>query len=107
MPQPSRPRTAQRSPQSRAICATGARGAPAPRSSRPPDAPSAAAFGTTLTIERDDDRRQTWRIVGEDEADPSHGTLSYVSPVRGAPIGKRVGDVARAGNSDAEIVAIE
>src|SRR6478752_10204086 len=45
------------------------------------DAPSEAAFGTTVTIERDDGRRQTWRIVGEDEADPSQGTLSYVSPV--------------------------
>ena len=40
------------------------------------DAPSEAAFGTTVTIERDHGRRQTWRIVGEDEADPSHGTLS-------------------------------
>ena len=38
-------------------------------------------FGSTVTIERDDGRRQTWRIVGEDEADPAQGTLSYVSPV--------------------------
>jgi transcription elongation GreA/GreB family factor len=71
-----------------------------------PDAPSEAAFGTTVTIERDDGRTQTWRIVGEDEADPARGTLSYVSPVARALIGKRVGDVVRAGNSDAEIVAI-
>jgi transcription elongation GreA/GreB family factor len=71
-----------------------------------PDAPSAVAFGATVTIERDDGRRQTWRIVGEDEADPAKGTLSYVSPVARALIGKRVGDVVRAGNSDAEIVAI-
>jgi transcription elongation GreA/GreB family factor len=27
-----------------------------------------------VTIERDDGRRQTWRLVGEDEADPAHGT---------------------------------
>ena len=71
-----------------------------------PDAPSEVAFGTTVTIERDDGRRQTWRIVGEDEADPAHGTLSYVSPVARALIGKRIGDVVRAGNSDAEVVAI-
>ncbi len=63
-------------------------------------------IGTTVTIERDDGRRQTWRIVGEDEAEPAQGTLSYVSPVARALIGKRVGDVIRAGNSDAEIVAI-
>lgn len=71
-----------------------------------PDTPSAVAFGATVTIERDDGRRQTWRIVGEDEADPARGTLSYVSPVAQALMGKRVGDVVRAGNSDAEIVAI-
>jgi len=70
------------------------------------EAPSEVAFGTTVTIERDDRRRQTWRIVGEDEADPAQGTLSYVSPVARALIGKRVGDVVRAGNADAEIVAI-
>ena len=71
-----------------------------------PAAPSEAAFGATVTIARDDGRKQTWRIVGEDEADPAHGTLSYVSPVARALIGKRVGDMVRAGNSDAEIVAI-
>ena len=72
-----------------------------------PDAPSEVAFGTTVTIARDDGRRQTWRIVGEDEADPTHGTLSYVSPVARALAGHKVGDVVRAGNSDAEIAAIE
>jgi transcription elongation GreA/GreB family factor len=71
-----------------------------------PDAPSEVAFGTTVTIARDDGRRQTWRIVGEDESDPARGTLSYVAPVARALLGKRVGDVVRAGNSDAEIVAI-
>ena len=66
----------------------------------PPAAPSEVAFGTTVTIARDDGRRQTWRIVGEDEADPTRGTLSYVSPVARALIGKRVGDVVRAGNAE-------
>ena len=63
-------------------------------------------FGSTVTIERDDGRRQTWRIVGEDEADPTSGTLSYVSPVARALMGKRVGDTVRVANSDAEITAI-
>ena len=40
-----------------------------------------ASFGTTVTLRRDDGREQTFRIVGEDEADPSRGTVSYVSPV--------------------------
>jgi transcription elongation GreA/GreB family factor len=63
-------------------------------------------FGSTVTIRRDDGRRQTWRIVGEDEAEPARGTISYVSPVARALMGKAVGDVVRVGNSDAEIVAI-
>jgi transcription elongation GreA/GreB family factor len=33
-------------------------------------------FGARVTLERADGRRQTFRIVGEDEADPAKGTLS-------------------------------
>jgi transcription elongation GreA/GreB family factor len=63
-------------------------------------------FGSTVTIEREDGRRQTYRIVGEDEADPSLGTLSYASPVAQALMGKQVGDVVQAGTAEAEIVSI-
>ncbi len=73
--------------------------------STPPDT-AEVHFGSTVTIEREDGRRQTWRIVGEDEADPAHGTLSYVSPLAQALTGKRVGDVVQAGASEAEVVGI-
>jgi transcription elongation GreA/GreB family factor len=63
-------------------------------------------FGSTVTIVRDDGREQTFRIVGEDEADPSHGTLSHASPLARALFGKKVGDVVPAGNGEAEIVTI-
>ena len=63
-------------------------------------------FGSTVTIERDDGRRQTYRIVGEDEADPSLGTLSYVSPVAQALMGKGLGETVQAGIAEATIVAI-
>lgn len=63
-------------------------------------------FGSTVTIERDDGRRQTWRIVGEDEADPARGTLSYVSPLAATLMGKGVGDVVEVAGGEAEIVAI-
>lgn len=63
-------------------------------------------FGSKVTMLRDDGRRQTYRIVGEDEADPAHGTISYVSPVARALLGKTIGDVVGAGKSDAEIVEI-
>jgi transcription elongation GreA/GreB family factor len=63
-------------------------------------------FGSTVTIQREDGRMHTYRIVGEDEADPALGTLSYVSPVAQALMGKQVGEVVEAGHSEAEIVAI-
>jgi transcription elongation GreA/GreB family factor len=73
-----------------------------------PDADDSAEirFGSTVTIVRDDGREQTFRIVGEDEADPSHGTLSHASPLARALFGKKVGDVVPAGNGEAEIMAI-
>ncbi len=64
-------------------------------------------FGARVTLVRADGRRQSFRIVGEDEADPARGTLSYVSPLARALMGKGVGDTARAGGSEVEIVAIE
>jgi transcription elongation GreA/GreB family factor len=67
-------------------------------------------FGVTVTLEREVGRKQTckqtWRIVGEDEADPTKGTISHISPLARALYGKRVGDVVQAGQNEAEIVAI-
>ena len=64
------------------------------------------AFGRRVTIERADGRRQTWRIVGEDEADPKQGTVSYVSPLARALMGKSVGDVAMVAGGEVEIVEL-
>ena len=64
-------------------------------------------FGLCVTIERDDGRTQNVRIVGQDEADPVKGLLSYVSPLARALLGKRVGDTVPAGSGVAEIVAID
>lgn len=72
-----------------------------------PDQHDKVQFGSTVTIERDDGRKQTWRIVGEDEAEPNEGTLSYVSPVARALMNKQVGDVVQAGAGEAEIVEIQ
>jgi transcription elongation GreA/GreB family factor len=63
-------------------------------------------FGASVTIVRDDGREQTFRIVGEDEADPAKGSISHVSPLARSMFGKRVGDVVRAGNGEAEITSI-
>ena len=64
-------------------------------------------FGGSVTIEREDGRTQTWRIVGEDEADPAKGSVSHVSPLARALMGKRVGDEATVAGQAVEIVAVD
>jgi transcription elongation GreA/GreB family factor len=64
-------------------------------------------FGSAVTIVRDDGRQQTFRIVGEDEANPSQGSISHAAPLARALLGKHVGDVVKAGHEDAEIAAIQ
>jgi len=63
-------------------------------------------FGGSVSIEREDGRAQTWRIVGEDEADPAAGSVSHVSPLARAVMGKRVGDEVTVAGQSAEIVAV-
>jgi len=73
----------------------------------PPPADNAQVqFGAKVTIEREDGRKQTYRIVGEDEADPAKGSISYVSPLASALVGKSVGDTVKVAGSEAEIIAI-
>lgn len=71
-----------------------------------PDSADIVAFGSRVTFVRDDDRVQTYRIVGEDEAEPKAGSISFVSPVARALMGKAVGEVATLGGQELEIVAI-
>lgn len=65
------------------------------------------AFGSTVTFDREDGRQQTFRIVGEDEADATQGSVSYVSPLARVLLGKSVGDVATLAGAEIEIVALE
>jgi transcription elongation GreA/GreB family factor len=64
------------------------------------------AFGSTVTFRRDDGRVQKYRIVGEDEADPKSGSISFVSPVARLLMGKAVGDVAGTSDQELEIISI-
>jgi transcription elongation GreA/GreB family factor len=72
----------------------------------PADQPDRVQFGSTVAFEREDGRRQEFRIVGEDEADPAAGSVSYVSPLARALLGKSVGDTAAVNGSEVEIVAV-
>ena len=46
------------------------------------------------------------RLPGEDEADPSKGTISHVSPIARALMGKGVGDTAIVGAGEVEVIAV-
>jgi len=64
------------------------------------------SFGSTVTYLRDDERTQSYRIVGEDEADPKAGTISFIAPVARALMDKAVGDVVEVNGQELEIVSI-
>lgn len=66
----------------------------------------AVAFGSTVTFRREDGRVQKYRIVGEDEADPKAGSISFVAPVAKSLMGKAVGDAVESAGHELEIIAI-
>jgi transcription elongation GreA/GreB family factor len=71
-----------------------------------PASPDVVAFGSTVTFSRTDGRVRTYRIVGEDEADPKAGSISFVSPVAKSLMGRAVGDAVGSGTQLLEIIAI-
>jgi transcription elongation GreA/GreB family factor len=66
------------------------------------------AFGSSVTIRRGP-REQTFRIVGADEADPAQGRINFASPLAGAVLGARPGEIidADAPLGEIEIVSVE
>ncbi len=72
----------------------------------PPKDKSKVAFGSRVTIQRNGNRRQTFRIVGLDQADPEKGTVSYISPMAQALMGKGVGETIHVAGAEAEIIEI-
>ena len=73
---------------------------------RAPAEVDTASFGRTVTLRRDDGREQTFRIVGEDQADPANGTVSYVSPVARAVMTREPGDTVEIAGGKAEIISV-
>jgi transcription elongation GreA/GreB family factor len=69
--------------------------------------PDTVRFGVRVTLESTDGSRREFRVVGEDEAEPPQGRISWVSPLAAALIGKKLGDVVTFQGQDAEIVRLE
>lgn len=79
----------------------------------PPAHPERVGFGTRVTLRRDADGQDVTRvveIVGADEADPSAGSISFVSPLARALFGAVAGDDVSvptpAGDEAWEVVAV-
>jgi transcription elongation factor GreB len=66
------------------------------------------AWVSLYSLERDIE--QHYRIVGQNELDPTRGYISWISPLARAMLGKQVGDVVRAqtpaGEESYEIIDI-
>ena len=63
-------------------------------------------FGSGVTLNKKDGERVQYQIVGEDEADPANGKISYVSPIARLLIGCGEGDLAALPDGEAEILEI-
>ena len=72
----------------------------------PMSATDSVHFGSAVTIVRGDGRRQEFRIVGEDEADPSKGLISYVSPLAVALMGRKPGETTSVSGAEVDIEGI-
>jgi transcription elongation GreA/GreB family factor len=71
--------------------------------------PGQVAFGAIVAVADENDRRREFQIVGEDEADPDHGKVSWVSPLARALRDARVGDLItwRRPSGDTELEVLE
>jgi transcription elongation GreA/GreB family factor len=72
----------------------------------PDPEPGRVQFGSAVRIAREDGREQRFRIVGEDEADPGAGRISYVSPLARALLGKTAGDAVEVSGGEVEILEV-
>lgn len=65
-------------------------------------------FGATVKLIDVNDQEYIFRIVGEDEAEPDQGRISWVSPLARELVGKNIADVViwerPAGNLELEIL---
>jgi transcription elongation GreA/GreB family factor len=73
---------------------------------KPSEGKGKASFGMTVTVRRDDGREQSFKIVGEDEADPSRGTVSYMAPLARAVLAHGPGETIVIANSEAVILDV-
>ena len=73
----------------------------------PPAPARQVRFGVRARLQLTDGSERSFQLVGEDEADPKAGLISFVSPLAKALMGKEVGDQLPFGSQTAEIIALD
>ena len=93
------------------VAACGPAGGDAKQQAESPVTPApqgreTVGFGHRVTFARNGGAPQTFALVGEDEADPRRGSISYVAPLARLLMGKPVGESFHLGKDEIEILAI-
>jgi transcription elongation GreA/GreB family factor len=73
----------------------------------PPAGNRQVRFGVRTVFRLADGAQRSFQIVGEDEADPKAGYISYVSPLARSLLGKEVGEEISFQGQSAQIIALE
>jgi transcription elongation GreA/GreB family factor len=73
----------------------------------PPSDHETVRFGAAVTGVLPDGSEVTYRIVGEDEADPAEGRIAWTAPVARLLLGSSVGEIRRLPAGELEILAVD
>ena len=73
----------------------------------PETQPVKARFAVRVTLRYEDGTQRNYTLVGEDEADPAQGLISWMSPIAQALIGASVGDEVTLQGQRAEITKLD
>ena len=68
---------------------------------------ASVVFGVAVTGRREDGRMVTFRLVGEDEADPAQGRIAWTAPVARTLLGSEPGDTRELPTGSIEVTAID
>lgn len=77
------------------------------RLTEPETPPVKIRFGMRVALREDDGSERSFVLVGEDEANPATGRISWASPVGQLLLGNEVGDEIQLQGKRAEIVRID
>jgi transcription elongation GreA/GreB family factor len=74
---------------------------------QPASTVQSVVFGARVRLRFEDGTERDFRLVGEDEADPTHALLSWTSPLAQALLGQGTGDSVQFQDKEVEILAVE